>query len=140
MHDLVDLDGDGDADGIGLPMRVDVRAGQGVALLDPWTPHSEAVPYGQMRFRIFTNGARNGGAQHAFEQLVDNWPTTVDIPSTTVFASKSTVTPGAPLRYTARPQSELQIPFVDVNADGKADVVLLKHRNRRLSLLLPSHP
>jgi len=127
MQDLVDLDGDGDPDGIALPLSVDVRPGVGVGLLDPPAPHVDLPPAGQMRFRIMTNTARAGGAQHASEQLVDNWPSTALVAST-VYATRSTVVPGGPLRYTTRPQSELQIPFVDVNADGKADVILLKHR------------
>ena len=127
IQDLVDLDGDGDADGVALPMSVKVRPGSGVGFFDPPAPHVDLPPYGQTRLRIFTNTARSGGAQYASEQILDNWPTSALIAST-VFATKDTQRPEALIKYNARPDSDLQIPFVDLNADGKSDVVLLRHR------------
>lgn len=84
MQDLVDLDGDGDPDGVALPVSIDVKPGVGVGLLDPPAPHVDVLPPGQTRFRIFTNTARAGGAQHASEQVVDNWPSSAVVESRVV--------------------------------------------------------
>ena len=130
LHDITDLDGDGDADAVALPISVDVVPGAGVGLLSTWAPHFEPLPYGQMPIRIFTNTARSSGVQFASEQVVGNWPPGADL-GADIFATHNPAVPGGPLHYTARPQSDLQIPIVDLNADGKPDFVLLKHRNRR---------
>jgi RHS repeat-associated protein len=127
LHDITDMDGDGDADGVALPISVDVVAGAGAGLLSPPPPHYEQYIPGQMPIRIFTNTARNSGVQLASEQVVPHWPVGADL-AATVYATPNA---GGPLHYTATPLSDLQIPILDLNADGKPDVVLLKHRNRR---------
>lgn len=123
LHDLVDLDGDGDSDGVALALNLDVVPGKNVALATP-PPHYDPMAAGQMRFRFTTNGARPGPVDHSTDQIVNNWPSGISVHSRVVASTTGEV--GDLLRYKVEPQSDVQMPIVDLNADGRSDVVLLK--------------
>jgi hypothetical protein len=135
VQDLVDLDGDGDADTVSLPLGLRVAPGPGVGLIPP-PPYVETRPAGQKLVRITTNIARNAGAEHPVEQLVPNWPAGADLISVVRAASAGTGWT-SPLKYKAEVESDLQLPLVDLNADGRSDMVLLKHRNSLRRFLQP---
>ena len=127
VEDLLDLDGDGDADALSLATNTEVLPGRDVSFgFFPPPPHFEPLPWGQMRIRITTNTARAGGISHPLDQIVGNWPFDVTLSSRVYATSQPGV--GAQLRYKVEPQSDVQMPIADLNADGRPDVVLLKHR------------
>jgi len=132
LRDLVDLDGDGDADGIALPFNAGVRAGVGVGIYNPPAPVLAAPEMpGTMRILVHTNHALSSGVTHPTEHLVTNWPASAYI--YTQITATSTADPGEPgappLQYKAEPTSDFSMPPVDLNSDGKVDLVLLKRRS-----------
>jgi hypothetical protein len=147
VHDLVDLDGDGDADAIALPFTLEYA--NGVDVLDPTPRVRHEIPQGPagtMNLRVFTNSARNGAVQLAANQVLNDWPIdrTWFFPTGHLYSkviSSSGKDPGtSPLRYKVEPVNDLQLPLVDVNADGKVDVVLIKRRHQHANYVPPGAP
>lgn len=125
VRELADLDGDGDADGLTFPMTMEVKPGRHTLMFPP-APHVEVHTPGEMRVRVTTNSARSAGGQHPDEQVLVNWPWGAGL-DTKIYA-----TPGqfsvSPLKYKAEADGDVQLPVVDLNADGRSDLVLLKQR------------
>lgn len=132
VTELTDVDGDGDADAVTLPLTIEVRPGQGTAIIPP-PPHVENETPGQMRIRVVTNTARSAGAQHPAEQILDNWPLGAFL-ATTIYSTPAPSGGGA-LRYKPEPKGDVLFPVLDLNADGRSDAVLLKHRSADPSMV-----
>jgi RHS repeat-associated protein len=150
LRELADLDGDGDADAVALPTAVEVLSGHGVLYAAPPPHFPPAAPPGQGLIRVFTNTARQGPVQHVQDELVSNWPRNVGFdvggrfgPAARILARSGT-DPGsgarAPLVFKVEPLSDLQTPLLDLNADGKTDLVLVKRRHQHANYLPPGAP
>lgn len=130
VQEIADLDGDGDADAVSLPIHMEGVAGRGAGIF-PVAPHYEWISPGNMAIRITTNTSRKTDIQHAPDSLVDHWPDGLSIQSD-IIATPSASGHGF-LRFHAQPKSDVKLPLVDINADGKLDMVLLKHRQLALN-------
>ncbi|HVJ88252.1 MAG TPA: SpvB/TcaC N-terminal domain-containing protein, partial [Labilithrix sp.] len=129
LRDLVDLDGDGDADGVALFTRLLPRNRPNVAVArPPAQPHGlVALPWGEMPIRMHTNTARSGDVVHLDSTVP--WPAGVTVESyITATQPRPDETPPPPLVYVVEPKSDVHMPAVDLNGDGKTDLALLKHR------------
>lgn len=149
LHDLVDLDGDGDADALAFPFTLQfVNAPR---VLDPTARVTHVLPQGpagSMNLRVFTNTARDGTVQHAANQVLADWPVdptwgfqTGHLHSMVLATSgRDPDTSPEPLRYKVEPVNDLQMPLVDLNADGRPDLVLTKRRHQHANYIPPGAP
>ncbi len=145
LRDLADLDGDGDADGIALPFDLGFRIAPGVLTSSrPRLVVPQGAP-GTLWLRVYDNNARGGSVHHVPYQVLTDWPIEVGAGgpvnhvASAVLATKGKLG-RSPLRYKVEPINDLQMPLVDLNGDGKLDLVLTKRRNMHANYVPPGVP
>lgn len=129
VRELVDLDGDGDADAYGLSFNARVTRGAGVSGATVPAPLVDAGA--SNRFRLFTNTARSGGVTYD-DAYVANWPSGMR-PSTDVTMTSLASNGISAIRYKPNAEDDAMMSSVDLNADGKVDFALLKHRDEYMN-------
>ena len=129
VRELVDLDGDGDADAYGLSFNARVTRGAGVSGATVPAPLVDAGA--SNRFRLFTNTARAGGVTYD-DAYVANWPSGMR-PYTDVTMTSLASNGISAIRYKPNAEDDAMMSSVDLNADGKVDFALLKHRDEYMN-------